>query len=150
MWTRGVRATVVSDEDEHALLLGRARAGARVSLDHALRGQEILDFLTERGDVVVFLWEREERTTSQISVKTEYTTCKGHCTSTHGAYLEPLGALLPKAKALKAETDAGLASTLCVWSFITFLYNVCEYKDDEDNDEEGTGCVDGTRDRERY
>ena len=96
--------------------------------------------------------EREERRTSQISVKTEYTTCKGHCTSTHGAYLEPLGALLPKAKALKAETDAGLASTLCVWSFITFLYNVCEYNDDEDEEEEGRdgGCVDGTRDRERY
>lgn len=61
VWTRGVRATVVSHEDKHALLLGRARAGARVSLDHALRGQEILDFLTERGDVVVFLWERKRR-----------------------------------------------------------------------------------------
>jgi len=87
--TRGVRATVVSDEDEHALLFGRARAGARVSLDHALGGQEVLDFLTEHGDVVVFL--------------------------------EPFRALLPKAKALKAETDARLASTLWVWSFITFL-----------------------------
>jgi hypothetical protein len=40
---------------------------------------------------------------------------------TRDAYLEPVGALLPKAKALKAETDAGLASTLCVWSFVTFL-----------------------------
>ena len=60
MWTRGVRATVVSDEDEHALLFGRARAGARVSLDHALRSQEVLDFLTEHGDVVVFLWKDNE------------------------------------------------------------------------------------------
>ena len=117
MWTRGVRATVVSDEDEHALLVGGARAGARVSLDHALGGQEILDFLAEHGHVVVFLWEREQ-VRSRLGADT---TCKGDCTSTHGAYLEPLGALLPKAKALKTETDARLASTFWVWSFITFL-----------------------------
>jgi hypothetical protein len=36
-------------------------------------------------------------------------------------YLEPLGALLPKAKALKAEADACLAPTLWVWPFIAFL-----------------------------
>jgi len=58
-------------------------------LDHALRSQEILDFLTEHGNVIVFL--------------------------------EPLGALLAKAKALKAETDACFASALCVWPFVTFL-----------------------------
>jgi len=86
---RGVRAAVVSDEDEHALLVGRAGAGARVPLDHALRGQEILDFLTEHGDVIVFL--------------------------------EPFGALLPKAETLKTETDARFASTLCIWPLITFL-----------------------------
>jgi len=118
MWTRGVRATVVSDEDEHALLVGRARAGARVSLDHALRGQEILDFLTEHRDVVVFLWEREQ---VRSRLKGERGRARGHCTSTRGAYLEPVGALLPKAKALKTETNARLASTLWVWSFITFL-----------------------------
>jgi hypothetical protein len=56
MCTRGVRPAVVGDEDEHALLVGRARAGARVSLDHALCGQEVLDFLTEHRDVIVFLW----------------------------------------------------------------------------------------------
>jgi hypothetical protein len=56
MWTRGVRPAVVGDEDEHAVLVGRARAGARVSLDHALRGQEVLDLLTEHRDVIVFLW----------------------------------------------------------------------------------------------
>jgi len=89
MWTRGVRPAVVGDEDEHAVLVGRARAGARVSLDHALCGQEVLDLLTEHRDVIVFL--------------------------------EPLGTLLPKAKTLKAETDARFAPTLCVWPFITFL-----------------------------
>jgi hypothetical protein len=97
---RGVRAAVVSDEDEHALLVGRAGAGARVPLDHALRGQEILDFLTEHGDVIVFL--------------------------------EPFGALLPKAETLKTETDARFASTLCIWPLITFLRKEREaVRDDE-------------------
>jgi hypothetical protein len=89
MWTRGVRPTVVSDEDEHALLFGGASAGARVPLDHALRGQEVFDFLTEHGNVIVFL--------------------------------EPVGALLAKAKTLQAETDACFAPTLSVWTLITFL-----------------------------
>jgi hypothetical protein len=48
---------------------------------------------------------------------------QARCTtaSARGAYLEPLGTLLPKAKTLKAETDARFAPTLCVWPFITFL-----------------------------
>jgi len=79
--------------------------------------------------------EREQRVRSRLYGDT---TCKGGCTSTRGAYLEPLGALLPKAKALKAETDAGLASTLCVWSFITFL-NEREYEDDEEDDDDERG-----------
>ena len=37
------------------------------------------------------------------------------------AYLEPLGALLAKAKALKAKTDACLASALWVRPLVTFL-----------------------------
>jgi hypothetical protein len=36
-------------------------------------------------------------------------------------YLEPLGALLAKAKALEAETDTGLATAFCIWSFVAFL-----------------------------
>jgi hypothetical protein len=36
-------------------------------------------------------------------------------------YLEPIGALLAKAKALEAETDTGLATALCVWPFVAFL-----------------------------
>jgi hypothetical protein len=55
LWTRGIRPAVVSDEDEHALLLGSARARARVPLDHSLRRQELLDPLTELGDIIVFL-----------------------------------------------------------------------------------------------
>jgi hypothetical protein len=89
VWTRGIRPAVVIDEDEHALLFRSARAGARVPLDHSLRRQEILDLLTEHGNIIVFL--------------------------------EPLGALLAKAKALKAKTDACLAPALWVWPFITFL-----------------------------
>ncbi len=38
-----------------------------------------------------------------------------------GEYLEPVGALLAKAKALKTKTNAGFATTLRVWSFVTFL-----------------------------
>jgi hypothetical protein len=89
VWTRRFGPAVVSDEDEHALLLGSARAGARVPLDHSLCRQEILDLLTEHGDIIVFL--------------------------------EPVRALLSKAKALKAEADACLAPTLPVWPFIAFL-----------------------------
>jgi hypothetical protein len=64
MWTRGIRPAVVVDEDEHALLFRGARAGARVPLDHSLRRQEILDLLTELGDIIVFLlnkkgWEKK-------------------------------------------------------------------------------------------
>jgi hypothetical protein len=55
VWARGVRPAVVGDEDEHALLFRGARAGARVALDHSLRRQEILDLLTEHGNVIVFL-----------------------------------------------------------------------------------------------
>ena len=47
---------MVSDEDEHALLLGSARARARVPLDHSLRRQELLDPLTELGNIIVFLF----------------------------------------------------------------------------------------------
>jgi hypothetical protein len=36
-------------------------------------------------------------------------------------FLEPVGAFLAKAKALKTQTDACLAPTLRVWPFITFL-----------------------------
>ena len=46
---------MVGDEDEHALLFRGTRAGAGVPLDHSLRGQEILDLLTEHGDIIVFL-----------------------------------------------------------------------------------------------
>ena len=53
--------------------------------------------------------------------------------STSGAYLEPVGALLPKAKTLKAETDAGFAATFSIWSFITFL----KEEDDEHGDANG-------------
>lgn len=60
-----------------------------MALDHALRGQEIFDLLTEHGDVIVLL--------------------------------EPVGALLPKAKALETKTDAGFATALRVWSFVAFL-----------------------------
>lgn len=38
-----------------------------------------------------------------------------------GTYLEPLGALLAKAKALEAETDTGLATALCIRPFVAFL-----------------------------
>ena len=55
MWARRIRPAMVGDEDEHALLLRGARAGARVTLDHSLRRQEILDLLTEHGDIIVFL-----------------------------------------------------------------------------------------------
>lgn len=47
---------MVIDEDEHAFLLGSARARARVPLDHSLRSQELLDPLTELGDIIVFLF----------------------------------------------------------------------------------------------
>ena len=36
-------------------------------------------------------------------------------------YLEPIGALLAKAKALEAETDTRLATALCIRPFVTFL-----------------------------
>jgi hypothetical protein len=36
-------------------------------------------------------------------------------------YLEPIGALLAKAKALEAETDTRLATALSVWPFVAFL-----------------------------
>jgi hypothetical protein len=55
VWARGVRPAVFGDEDEHALLFRGARARAGVALDHSLRGQEILDLLTERGDIIVLL-----------------------------------------------------------------------------------------------
>jgi hypothetical protein len=35
--------------------------------------------------------------------------------------LKPVGALLPKAKALKTKTDACFATAFRVWSFVTFL-----------------------------
>jgi len=88
VWTGSVGPAVVSNEDEHALLIRRARSGARVALDHALRGQKVFDLLTEHGNVIV---------------------------------LEPVGALLAKAKALKTKTDAGFATALRVWSLVTFL-----------------------------
>jgi hypothetical protein len=36
-------------------------------------------------------------------------------------YLEPIGALLAKAKALEAETDTRLATALSIWPFVAFL-----------------------------
>jgi hypothetical protein len=77
MWTRGVRPAVVSNEDEHALLFGCASAGARMTLDHALRGQEVFDFLTEHGDVIVFLCGDGEQNDDEITGKIE-TTCNEH------------------------------------------------------------------------
>jgi hypothetical protein len=56
-----------------------------------------------------------DKTKDEISGRTERTM------PTRGAYLEPVGTLLPKAETLKTETDARLASTLCVWPLITFL-----------------------------
>jgi hypothetical protein len=55
VWTRGIGPAVVGDEDEHALLFRGARSGAGVALDHSLRRQEVLDLLTEHGDIIVFL-----------------------------------------------------------------------------------------------
>jgi hypothetical protein len=46
---------VVSNEDEHAFLVRSARSGTRVALDHALRGQEVFDLLTEHGNVIILL-----------------------------------------------------------------------------------------------
>jgi hypothetical protein len=89
VWTRGIRPALVWDEDEHALLIRGTRAGAGVALDHPLRRQEVLDLLTEHGDIIVFL--------------------------------EPIGALLAKAKALEAETDTRLTTALCIRPFVAFL-----------------------------
>ena len=55
VWTRGVRPAVVGEEDEHALLFRGARARAGVALDHSLSCQEVLDLLTELGDIIVLL-----------------------------------------------------------------------------------------------
>jgi hypothetical protein len=55
VWTRGVRPAVVGEEDEHALLFRGARARAGVALDHSLSRQEVLDLLTELGDIIVLL-----------------------------------------------------------------------------------------------
>jgi hypothetical protein len=55
VWTRGIRPALVGDEDEHALLIRGTRASAGVALDHPLRRQEVLDLLTEHGDIIVFL-----------------------------------------------------------------------------------------------
>jgi len=55
VWTRGVRPAVVGEEDEHALLFRGTGAGAGMALDHSLSRQEILDLLTELGDIIVFL-----------------------------------------------------------------------------------------------
>lgn len=57
------------------------------------------------------MWER-----GQISRKR--TTCKPCAART---YLEPIGALLAKAKALEAETDTGLATAFFIWPFVAFL-----------------------------
>jgi hypothetical protein len=62
VWTRGVRPAVVGDEDEHALLFRGARSGAGVALDHSLRRQEVLDLLTEHGDIIVLLWVGKKNT----------------------------------------------------------------------------------------
>jgi hypothetical protein len=55
VWTGGVRPAVVWEEDEHALLFRGAGARAGMALDHSLSGQEVLDLLTELGDIIVFL-----------------------------------------------------------------------------------------------
>jgi hypothetical protein len=55
VWTRGIRPAMVGEENEHALLFRGAGARAQVALDHSLRRQEVLDLLTEHGDIIVFL-----------------------------------------------------------------------------------------------
>jgi hypothetical protein len=71
VWTRGVRPAVVGEEDEHALLFRGTRAGAGMALDHSLRRQEILDLLTELGDIIVFLCEKKKK-----KVRNGDTMCK--------------------------------------------------------------------------
>ena len=52
---------VVDEGEDLGLAVLGPWAGARVSLDHALRGQEGLDFLSQLGDTVVLLYETRGR-----------------------------------------------------------------------------------------
>jgi hypothetical protein len=75
---------------------------------------------------LLFSFGERDETKDEISGRTERTM------PTRGAYLEPFGALLPKAETLKTETDARFASTLCIWPLITFLRKEREaVRDDE-------------------
>ena len=47
---------IVNEDQNRGVTIGSTRTRARVTLDHALVGQEGFDLLSQFGDTVVLLW----------------------------------------------------------------------------------------------
>ena len=87
-----------------------------MAFDHALSCQKIFDLLTEHGDIIVLLEEKDGPHVRFVAL-THRTVHKMN----NDAYLEPLWAFLAKAEALETETNASFTAALCIWALITFL-----------------------------